>query len=143
MFDTSCYFFVPATSSLPLPRYAITSRPQVKNLTNVSVIPSNGPLKKYRISSAVQKVTTARCNRLITTCFMLFISIMIDHKLSCNPIGQLFLGDPAYSSGSLITHVRYIKILTLLRGFLAIFSIFGLVLFVIKSLLGIARQYGI
>ena len=45
---------------------------------------------------------------------------------------------------SLITrsHVRYIKILTGLRGFLVIFlSIFGLVFFVFKSLLGIARQW--
>ena len=45
---------------------------------------------------------------------------------------------------SLITrsHVRYIKILIGLRGFLVIFlSIFGLVFFVFKSLLGIARQW--
>ena len=45
---------------------------------------------------------------------------------------------------SLITrsHVRYIKILTGLRGFLVIFlSIFGLVFFAFKSLLGIARRW--
>ena len=37
-------------------------------------------------------------------------------------------------------HVRYIKILMWLRGFFILFSKFGLVFFVLKSLLGIARQ---
>ena len=40
-----------------------------------------------------------------------------------------------------IAHGLYIKILSWLRGFLVIFSIFGLVFFVLKSLLGIARQW--
>ena len=41
-----------------------------------------------------------------------------------------------------IVHVRYIKILTWLRGFLVVFLylIFDLVFFVFKSLLGIVRQ---
>ena len=43
---------------------------------------------------------------------------------------------------SVIAHVRYIKILTWLRGFLTgHFSIFGLVLLVLNSLSGIARQW--
>ena len=41
----------------------------------------------------------------------------------------------------IIAHFRYIKILTWLRGFLVIFSIFVLVFFVLKSLLGIATQW--
>ena len=50
--------------------------------------------------------------------------------------------DHWYSSSSLrIAHVRYMKILTWLRGFLAISFIFGLVFFVLKSLLEIARQW--
>ena len=39
------------------------------------------------------------------------------------------------------THVWYIKILMWLRGFLILFSIFGLVFFVLKSPLGTARQW--
>ena len=38
-------------------------------------------------------------------------------------------------------HVRYIKILMWLWGFFILFSIFGLVFFVLKSLLGIARRW--
>ena len=50
--------------------------------------------------------------------------------------------DHWYSSSSLrIAHVRYMKILTWLRGFLVIIFIFGLVFFVLKSLLEIARQW--
>ena len=50
--------------------------------------------------------------------------------------------DHWYSSSSLrIAHVRYVKILTWLRGFLVIFSIFGLIFFVLNSLLKIARQW--
>ena len=45
------------------------------------------------------------------------------------------------NSATQIGHVRYIKILTWPRGFLVIFLYFGLVFFVRKSLLGIARQW--
>ena len=38
-------------------------------------------------------------------------------------------------------YFRYIKILTWLRGFLVIFFFIGLVFFVLKSLMGIARQW--
>ena len=72
-------------------------------------------------------------------------SYCFDHALNL----IVFLKSSLWSSSwllisSLITrsHVRYIKILTGLRGFLVIFlSIFGLVFFVFKSLLGIARQW--
>ena len=50
--------------------------------------------------------------------------------------------DHWYSSSSLrIAHVRYMKILTWLWGFLVIIFIFGLVFFVLKSLLEISRQW--
>ena len=45
------------------------------------------------------------------------------------------------NSATQIGHVWYIKSLTWLRGFLVIFLYFGLVFFVRKSLLGIARQW--
>ena len=42
-----------------------------------------------------------------------------------------------------ITHVRYIKITILLRGFLVILLYLVLVFFVLKSLLGIGRQWSL
>ena len=42
-----------------------------------------------------------------------------------------------------ITHVRYIIITILLRGFLVILLYLVLVFFVLKSLLGIARQWSL
>ena len=40
-----------------------------------------------------------------------------------------------------IAHVQYIKILARLQGFLVVIFMFGLVFFVLKSLLGIARHW--
>ena len=40
-----------------------------------------------------------------------------------------------------MAHIQYIKILTRLRGFPVVIFIFGLVFFVLKSLLGIARHW--
>ena len=70
--------------------------------------------------------------------------------LLMNPISFVAFSLPSPSSllklllictKRVISYVRYIKILTWPRAFLVIFSIFGLVFFVLKSLLGIARKW--
>ena len=92
-----------ASSLLPLPRIAITSRPQVKHLTNV-----HGFCLRHSLWRTSQETWAffsgfKKSDLLVVIGwfrYMLFISVMIDWQLtfpeciviSCNPIGQLYLG---------------------------------------------------
>ena len=77
--------------------------------------------------------STQSCYHYLLLIYSFTIIVIIIVPLPEHPLVQEF-PDSA--------HVRYIKILMWLWGFLILFSIFGLVFFVLKSLLGIAKNNG-
>ena len=104
-----------ATSSLPLPHFAMTFdfKSKLEQLFTffTSLTHSSGPLRKLGLSSAGSKghVCWLWLVDFDPCCLFRLVEIIIDNWLSrnvllfsCNPIGQLCLGGPGYSSCNVI-----------------------------------------
>ena len=111
-------FYLQAISSLPLLCFAIKcdlkSKLQLTFTFFASVTQSNGPLRKYELSSVGTKDHVSRfwLINFDPYCLFRFVVVMINYLFSrnvllfsCNPIGQLCLGGRGYSSRTVMPYV--------------------------------------